>query len=83
MKESKALFIGLLVLNVICDLYAIVGSVLNLIYCNSRTIGISIFGYGVTGNGIDIPLYIITAMLIAGTVFLVNKITCSSEPAES
>lgn len=50
---------------------------INIRYSNSLTVGISInfnnFYYPLTGNGINIPIIILTILSIIGTILLLKK----------
>lgn len=49
-------------------------SAINLIYANSRTLGINILGFHLTGEGISLPLYLITIQFLIGSVLLFLKL---------
>lgn len=70
---KRILLIILSIINCLISLYFCYLSILNLIYFNSKTVGISIFNYGITGNGISFPLHLITIILIIITILLINK----------
>lgn len=70
---KKILLTVITIINILITLYFCYLSILNLIYFNSKTVGISVFNYGITANGICFPLHLITILLIISAVFLINK----------
>jgi len=71
---KKNILIVSFILCIVADLSFLYLSILNLIYFNSKTVGINIFGYNITADGISIPLHLITILFLIITVFLFFKL---------
>lgn len=52
----------------------IYASSMNIIYANSRTVGISLLGFNITAEGISIPLQLLNIIFISSTIFFIIKI---------
>lgn len=71
---KKILLHIVLIINLFLNIMFIYASSMNIIYANSKTVGISLLGLNITAEGISPTLQLLNIIFISSSIFLIIKI---------